>query len=64
MSYKESDIKYELGNYFVLKLKDSYGVFKNGLTHSTSDSFYHLNDDGLSIAIARCKYLARPRVDQ
>ena len=61
MSYKESDIILEIGSYFVLKLKDSYGVFVNGITHSVSDSFYKLDADGLSIAVARCKYLAKFR---
>lgn len=59
MSYKEKDIKHEIGNYFVLDTKDSYTVFKIGLTHSVSDSSYHKTADGLSIAIARCKYLAK-----
>lgn len=59
MSYKEKDIKHESGSYFVLSEKDCYGVYKNGLTHSTSDSHYHKTDDGLSIAIARCEYLAK-----
>ncbi len=57
---RESDIKYKNGKYFVLKDKQqsAYFVMKGGITHSESDSAYSLNEDGLSIAIARCKYLA------
>lgn len=61
MSYQLKDIILELEHCFVLKLKDSYGVFVNNLTHSISDSFYKLNADGLSIAIARAKYLNKVR---
>lgn len=61
MSYKSKDIILELEHCFVLKLKDSYGVFTNSLTHSVSDSFYKLNADGLSIALARAKYLNKVR---
>ncbi len=32
---KESDILYERGDYFVLKAKHGFEVYKNGLTHST-----------------------------
>lgn len=55
----ESDIKHEVGNYWVADTGDSYTVFKIGITHSTSDSSYKRNADGLSIAIARCNYLAK-----
>jgi hypothetical protein len=59
MSYKEKDIMLEFGAYWVLKTKQAYTVLKAGLTHSKPDSSYALNPDGLSIAIARAKYLAR-----
>jgi hypothetical protein len=57
---RESDIKHENGKYFVLKNKqqNAYFVMKVGIIHSESDSAYSLNEDGLSIAIARCNYLA------
>jgi hypothetical protein len=58
MSYKVKDIKHENGDYWVLDNKESYVVFKTGITHSTSDSAYEHSEDGLSIAIARCNYLA------
>ena len=59
MSYKEKDIIHETSTHFVLKEKDSYGVYVIGLTHSVSDSHYSLDDDGKSIAIARCNYLTK-----
>lgn len=59
---KEQDIKYEQGDFWVGDTKDSYTVFKTGITHSTSDSSYRHDADGLSIAIARCKYLANKGV--
>ena len=58
MSYKEKDIKHENGDYWILDDKTSYIVFKSGITHSISDSAYSHDEDGLSIAIARCNYLA------
>ena len=56
---RESDIVHEAGNYWVARERNLYFVFKIGTTHSTSDSAYAKSDDGLSIAIARCNYLAR-----
>lgn len=58
---KISDIVYELGQFWVFKGKDAYYVMENGVTSSTSDSAYALDPDGLSIAIARVKYLERTR---
>jgi len=60
MSYKLKDIAYENGGYWVLKDRDAGAliVFKAGVTHSVSDSAYKLDADGLSLAIARCDYLA------
>ena len=60
---QESDIMHETpcGNYWVGRDKCSkaYVVYKVGVTHSTSDSAYALNADGLSIAICRADYLAK-----
>jgi hypothetical protein len=56
---KERDIKYETKTHWVADLGDSYAVFKIGVTCSASDSFYNHDDDGLSIAVARCKYLSK-----
>ena len=61
--HKEQDIVHENGSYWVLKDREhkAYTVLKSGITHSTADSSYSLNDDGLSIAIARCNYLAKAK---
>lgn len=57
---KESDIVFEAdATFWVLRNKTSYDVMKNVGTHSVSDSSYHRDEDGLSIAIARCNYLAK-----
>ncbi len=53
----EKQIILDLGTHWVGDNKDNYTVYTTGLTHSTSDSSYPKNPDGLSIAIARCKYL-------
>ena len=58
---RESDIKHENGAHWVLDDKKSYMVLRTGLTHSTSDSAYPRTPNGLSIAIARCNYLAKTR---
>lgn len=52
---------YENGPCWVGRTRDSYTVFRSGVTHSTSDSAYKKTPDGLSIAIARCKYLAKQK---
>lgn len=59
----EKDIMHEAGGYWVAKEKTGYAVYKHGATHSTLDSgvIYELSPDGLSIAIARCNYLARSK---
>lgn len=56
---RESDIMYENGAYWVGREKAAYVVYHIGVTHSVSDSAYAKDADGLSIAIARCDYLAR-----
>jgi hypothetical protein len=55
----EANIMYDGGSHWVCRNKCDYTVYKVGLTHSVADSSYALTSDGLSIAIARCKYLAR-----
>jgi len=55
---RESDIMHEVGDYWVARQKGTYVVYKVGVTHSISDSAYAKTPDGLSIAIARCNYLA------
>ena len=56
---RESDILHESGPFWVGRDPASYIVWRSGVTHSTSDSAYPKTLDGLSIAIARCDYLAR-----
>lgn len=59
---KEKDIVHDAGSYWVLREKDCYYVMKTGVTHSTSDSAYQMDEDGLSIAKARCDYLSQGEV--
>lgn len=63
MAYKESDIVFEAGNYWVAKdtKRKLYVVYRAGITHSVEDIAMALNEDGLSLAIARAKYLAKRR---
>lgn len=58
---RESDIIFESGRVWVGIARNTYTVYRMGLTHSTPDSSYPLTEDGKSIAIARAEYLA-PRV--
>jgi len=58
---KSQNIIYENGKYWIGKIDNSYTVFKIGVTHSTSDSSYSMDEDGLSIAIRRCDYLAKSK---
>ncbi|MRN79443.1 MULTISPECIES: hypothetical protein [unclassified Brucella] len=57
----EADIMHENGNFWVGRDRSSkaYVVYRAGTTHSVSDSAYALTPDGLSIAKARCDYLAK-----
>lgn len=63
MSFKESDIVYEEGLFWVLldHKHKCYTVYRQGVCASEADSSYEYNDSGLSIALARAKYLARKR---
>lgn len=56
---KESQIKHENGDYWVLDNGDCYTVMIAGVTHSKSESAYAHTIDGLSIAVSRCNYLAK-----
>lgn len=60
---KLSEIVYENGPVWVQENKkgDCYTVFINGMGYAVSDSSYHHTDDGLSIAKARCDYLAEKK---
>ena len=52
---REQDIKHENGNYWVGATQGAFTVFVTGATHSVSDSTY----GDLSLAVARCDYLAK-----
>ena len=69
MRFTEKNIIHENGDYWVCQDNEysQYVVYKNGITHSVSDSAYELNDDGLSIAVCRCNYLAnraKPKIKE
>jgi hypothetical protein len=55
MSYREADIVHEYQPFWVLKQKDTYTVFKSGITHSTSVQSF----DEISLAVAYCDYLGK-----
>jgi hypothetical protein len=55
----DKDIVHENGSHWVHRAASRYAVFIAGATHSVSDSAYPRDADGLSLAIARCGYLAR-----
>ena len=59
----ESSIVHQNGEFWVLQNRTQYTVYRDGLTHGTADSSYTKNDDGRSIAIARCNYLAKRAKD-
>lgn len=51
---------HENGAFWVGKCtKIAYTVYKAGVACSDPDSSYPLDNDGLSLAIARCDYLAK-----
>lgn len=65
MAYTEADIVHEAGRVWVLRDRSQkcYSVCISGITHSIVDTSFELDEDGLSIAIARCNYLAaRPNI--
>jgi len=62
MAIRESDIIHENGDFWVLRGRNNYTVFRTGPTVSESDSAYAKTSDGLSIAVARCDYLAQHRL--
>lgn len=55
-------IAHENGDFWVSSTDGQYTVYRCELTHSVADSSYPKSADGLSIAIARCNYLAKRRV--
>ena len=61
---RESDIMHENGEFWVAREPRGFVVYRNAAWSSTSDSAYERSADGLSIAIARCDYLAKRRASQ
>lgn len=61
---REKDIVHENGRYWVLKDRLAYTVYRAEVTHSVADSSYAPNAEGLSIAIARCDYLAKREAEK
>jgi len=55
---KESNIIHENGRFWVCDADGQYTVYRITITHSQADSSYPKTDDGKSLAIARCNYLA------
>ncbi len=56
---RESSIIHGAGPFWICDADGQYTVYKTGLTHSKADSSYPRTADGLSIAKARCDYLAK-----
>ena len=64
----EANIVYEKGDYWVYRWPDRYEVLSNVLTGGTwigwPDSNYPRSCNGLSIAKARCDYLAGRKANE
>lgn len=60
---REKDIKHEAGRFWVGYNGHGYACLVAGLTHSITDSVYEASEDGLSLAVARCDYLAKRTSD-
>lgn len=57
----ERNIVHERGDYWVWRgvPERQYTVYRHDGTHAVADSSYPLDDDGKSLAIARCNYLGQ-----
>jgi hypothetical protein len=58
----ESKIRHENGSFWVFEDRNAFTVYKAGITHSKPDSSYAPTDDGLSLAVYRCDYLAKREI--
>ena len=60
---KDANIVHDTGKYWVYRDRKNhaYTVYIATLTHSIPESSYRLDNDGLSVAIARADYLARAK---
>ena len=55
MSYQLKDVIHETDSHFVLRVKNGYEVYKNGVTHSIRCAQIGFKDDeGLNRAISEC----------
>lgn len=59
MSLKLKNILFEGEKSFVYKEKNCYTVFLKRFGYSESDCSFKLDDDGLSLAIARHEYIEK-----
>lgn len=67
MTIKEKDIILETGSgWWVWRdtKGQSYTVFMPKGTHSETDSSYPLTEDGLSLALIRCKYMNKRKAEK
>jgi hypothetical protein len=63
----EADIMHESGQFWVCRERNAYTVYvpyRGGSMASESDSSYAKTTDGLSIAIARCNWLAKRHAEK
>lgn len=61
----ERDIKHENGDFWVHSCSLGYTVSRiTGSHYSIADSSYPPSNDGLSLAVARCDFLAKATVKE
>ena len=58
--YKEKDIVYEEGIYWVLKVKKGYEIYKIGITHSTRVASIGFEGE---IGLSACKKEIKRRIE-
>ena len=56
---KKSKLLHENGSFTLHDTGKDYTVFVNGSVYAVSDSVFAKSADGLSLATARCDYLAK-----
>lgn len=54
----KDQVLHENGKYWVRDELYGYVVYENGITHAVSVQAFPLNEDGLSLAMAYCDYIA------
>jgi hypothetical protein len=59
---KEKDLLHTAGGgWYVCRIGGAYHVMRPMATHAQTDCAFPATPDGFSLAVARCKYMARPR---